>query len=322
MWLMWPFWITVGAGFAAFSIWLLNRNRRAGGAIRVSTVAAFAACSLTAFGTGGYLGWWYSGRSNPAERDLLPGVRHVRLLMNEPRRIVANIVFVNLEAASLNFEVTPPDPTEEPNLKARTVEEFLKETGSLVAMNANFFHPFHSESPWNYYPRAGDPVKVLGFAAAKGHAYSTQMWAGATIYLSRENQVQIGGTTSNYWNAIAGDQWLVRNGTNIGKADAFGAYPRAAIGLNATGDRLLLAVIDGKQPGFSEGMTLPELAALLQNQGAHDAVNLDGGGSVTLVARDVDGKPTLLNSPIHTRIPGRQRPVGNHVGIRAQQNRN
>lgn len=104
----------------------------------------------------------------------------------------------------------------------------------------------------------------------------------------------------------------------MAKADAFAVYPRAAGGLNAAGDELILALVDGKQPGFSEGMTLPELAELLNSRGAHDAVNLDGGGSVTLVAADSRGKPVVLNSPIHTRIPGRQRPVGNHLGIRVK----
>ena len=49
--------------------------------------------------------------------------------------------------------------------------------------------------------------------------------------------------------------------------------------------------------------------------GAHDAMNLDGGGSSTLVVRGEDGQPRILNSPIDLYIPGRERPVGNHLGI-------
>ena len=100
------------------------------------------------------------------------------------------------------------------------------------------------------------------------------------------------------------------------KEDSFGIYPRAAVAVDATGRTLIFAVVDGKQPGFSEGMSLPELAELLRSRGAYHAINLDGGGSVTLVARDKSGKAVALNSPIHTRIPGRQRPVANQFGIR------
>ena len=51
------------------------------------------------------------------------------------------------------------------------------------------------------------------------------------------------------------------------------------------------------------------------DQGAFAAMSLDGGGSSTLVIEGQDGKPRILNSPIDNYIPGRERPVGNHLGI-------
>lgn len=44
-------------------------------------------------------------------------------------------------------------------------------------------------------------------------------------------------------------------------------------------------------------------------------MNLDGGGSTTLVMEGDNGQPVLLNSPIDSRIPGRERAVANHLGI-------
>ena len=44
-------------------------------------------------------------------------------------------------------------------------------------------------------------------------------------------------------------------------------------------------------------------------------MNLDGGGSSTLVVEGPDGEPRVLNSPIDNYIPGRERPVANHLGI-------
>ena len=92
-------------------------------------------------------------------------------------------------------------------------------------------------------------------------------------------------------------------------------HPRTAIGYSRNGKFLYIVVVDGRQPFYSEGVTLAELAQLMLNLGAHDAMNLDGGGSSALVVRGADGSPRVLNSPIDLYIPGRERPVANHLGI-------
>lgn len=69
-----------------------------------------------------------------------------------------------------------------------------------------------------------------------------------------------------------------------------GRYPRCALGI---GDDELLAVsCDGRRSGVDAGLELGELARLLVSFGARDAINLDGGGSATLVHRG-----HLLNRP-------------------------
>jgi hypothetical protein len=77
-------------------------------------------------------------------------------------------------------------------------------------------------------------------------------------------------------------------------------------------------VADGRQPNYSEGVNLPELAQIILDAGGFNALNLDGGGSTALVMQGQDGQPLQLGSAIHTRIPGRERPVANHLGIFAQ----
>ena len=297
----------------AAMVWRWGRGRWKVFARAIAFVLAVVA--VLALGVSFYLAWWFLGRSSAQERMLFEGVEYRRVVSSEPVKFVAHLVVVDLRAAGLSFVVTPDEAGG--SVKAATVGEFLKRNDVQVALNANFFDPFHSNSPWDYYPKAGDAVRVLGVAASRGEVYSTQVWADATVYLSESNRVQIGGRVEKIWNAIAGDQWLVRGGTNVAKADRFGRYARAGIGLNAAGDRLILAAVDGKQPGYSEGVTLPEFAELMKRYGAREAVNLDGGGSVTLVAQSENGGMEVLNSPIHTRIPGRQRPVANHLGIRA-----
>jgi hypothetical protein len=69
-----------------------------------------------------------------------------------------------------------------------------------------------------------------------------------------------------------------------------GRYPRCALGVN---EREILAVCcDGRRSGVDGGLELAELARLMISFGAEEAINLDGGGSATLVHRK-----HLLNRP-------------------------
>jgi hypothetical protein len=90
--------------------------------------------------------------------------------------------------------------------------------------------------------------------------------------------------------AVGGFPVIVQNGRDVvaeqeGINENFGPrrHPRTAVGWNA--QRLLLVVVDGRQPAWSVGMTLAELAALFIRLGATDAINLDGGGSSAMVIR-------------------------------------
>ena len=84
-------------------------------------------------------------------------------------------------------------------------------------------------------------------------------------------------------------------------------HPRTAIGLLADG-RALLLVVDGRQPAWSVGMSLEELARLFLEFGAVDAINLDGGGSTTMtVERKIVNKPS---------DPTGERPVSDIIAVR------
>ena len=69
-----------------------------------------------------------------------------------------------------------------------------------------------------------------------------------------------------------------------------GRYPRCALGVSD--DELLAVCCDGRRSGVDAGLELAELARLLLSFGVRDAINLDGGGSATLVHRG-----HLLNRP-------------------------
>ena len=73
-------------------------------------------------------------------------------------------------------------------------------------------------------------------------------------------------------------------------------HPRTAIGIDRDTGQVLMLVVDGRQ-SFSRGYTMVELANLMTTLGAEDALNLDGGGSSTLLALDPNGVLGVRNSP-------------------------
>lgn len=80
-------------------------------------------------------------------------------------------------------------------------------------------------------------------------------------------------------------------------------HPRTAAGYNEDSTKAFFVVVDGRQAGLSVGMSLNELADLMLSMGAYNAVNLDGGGSSTMVVHN-----QVVNSPSD---PGGERSVAN-----------
>jgi len=109
--------------------------------------------------------------------------------------------------------------------------------------------------------------------------------------------------------AITGNKFLLRDGL-IEVVDDREMHPRTAIGIDRDTHRLLLLVIDGRQ-SFSRGYTMVELANKMIDLGADEALNLDGGGSSTMVAKKPNGVVGVINSP----SDGFQRSVANALEV-------
>jgi hypothetical protein len=171
----------------------------------------------------------------------------------------------------------------------------------------------------DYYPHVDDPVIPLGFTASKGKIYSYGQpetpGVEPTLYISRQHYPSFNIRPENIWFAISGDRMLIDRGEIEDGLDDSELDPRTAIGINQNGRYVYLAVVDGRQPFYSDGATFLELAELLKKQGAYFAMALDGGGSSTMVIEGENGEPLILNSPIDSYIPGRERPVANHLGV-------
>jgi exopolysaccharide biosynthesis protein len=89
-------------------------------------------------------------------------------------------------------------------------------------------------------------------------------------------------------------------------------HPRTALGFDDTGAWLLLTVVDGRQPGFSEGVTLVELAEIFKSRGCTQSINLDGGGSSIMMIQELGKAGRTVNSP-SGKTP---RPVPVMLGVR------
>jgi hypothetical protein len=290
----------------------------------------------------GVVRFWMGMRAQPAAANqaLFQGVTYAREIRVEPRPMVIHVVTVDLRAPGINLLVTPGDPKADLPLKARTTSQFLDEFGVQIAINGDGVTPWHSYSPLDYYPHSGDPVDPIGLAASNGVTYSDYTDAEPTLYISRANQARFNSPTGKVYTAISGNAMLVQQGKSLfsmadlppqPKSEKRGnqptvepsqntsetPQPRTAVALDRRNQKLIIVVVDGRQPGYSEGATLAELADILITHGGFTGMNLDGGGSSTLVI-EKNGKPTVLNSPIDNQIPGRERPVGNHLGIFAQ----
>ncbi len=119
--------------------------------------------------------------------------------------------------------------------------------------------------------------------------------------------------------AVGGKPLLVRDSVMVANIDSAGGvafsttrHPRTAVGITNNRKRLLLVVVDGRQKPYSDGMTLRELAALMLALGARDALNLDGGGSTTMVYAD---SLHMLRVANHPSDPAGERPVGDALAI-------
>lgn len=267
------------------------------------------------------LGAWLlfgSGRPAPvpARHSYYDGaVTYHRRVYYLPHLVVAHVLTVDTKAAGLRLLVTPPDNSEGPPLDARTTSQFLSEYGLQFAVNGDGFSPWWSRGPLDYYPRAGDPVTPNGFAASGRTVYAEG--GDPILYIGPRNTLSI-RKPGRVFHAVAGDRFLLLGGEPVEGLDDGEREPRTAVGFNKNGRWLYLVVVDGRQPFYSQGVTFLELARILKAHGAHYAMSLDGGGSSTMVMQGDDGQPVVLNSPIDQRLPGRERPVANHLGILIQ----
>jgi len=151
--------------------------------------------------------------------------------------------------------------------------------------------------------RAGHRIKgFMLVGRGSGARLLRQLKFGDRISIAR-------GITGRPGMAITSNSFLVRNGVRT-VTDDREMHPRTAIGISHDTSEILMLVVDGRQAA-SRGYTMVELADMMLRLGAEEALNLDGGGSSTLVARRPNGVNRVLNKP----SDGRPRKVANAIQV-------
>lgn len=224
--------------------------------------------------------------------DIVPGVRRLHRVTATPWNINALVVDVtnpHVRVGTLLKNENPgPDGGE-------TVSGMASRHSALAAINCDYFQFGTAQDHQPQGLAIADGTQVGGFVNGR----LSWVMNGTTL----ESFLGVYATSFPYtppswiFNAVSGGPRLVRNGmvsieNTTGLPDAYARNPRTALGISQDKTKLILAVVDGRQPGFSIGMTGPELGNFLIELGAWDAMGFDSGGSSTFFLGG-----SVLNNP-------------------------
>lgn len=243
---------------------------------------------------------------------------------SEPRPLAISVARLDLECPDIQISaMVADDPDGKGPAEAALTDprELAKARGALVAVNANAFSALPDETgerPQGW--RTGMPVDIAGLVVTGGDRLSGSYGhAGNDLcfWLSEKDRPHIGPLPGEYAPVReAVNAWwidLVKDGKILPRSGG-DRHPRTAIGLDENRRWLFLVVVDGRQPGYSTGMTGRELAELMLRLGADRAINLDGGGSSIMLAHNPNGQLQIVNRP----SGGKPRPIPVLLGVKSR----
>lgn len=246
------------------------------------------------------------------------GIRHIHRTTTVPRELDMHFIEIDLTAPGIDFAITPSNGAAAGETNGQTTRQFVTQQNAQLGINGSF-----SAFPSNAWV-------VEGIAATQGNVYSLfEEFRRTALNISIDKVATIirstdTGTTTGtahtpdvpLYNTLGGEARLLNNGNNVAPSANETLNPRSAAGVSVDGKKILLMTVDGRNTGHSLGVTRPELADLLKQYGAWNAINLDGGGSTTLVFSDP--VPRVINIPSDTNAagqPGVERTVGSNFAV-------
>jgi exopolysaccharide biosynthesis protein len=253
------------------------------------------------------LGWLCGGCSLSAEKLQSKclqkhGIRYWVAVKQQPRPL--RIHHLQVDLANRNNDVVAlladdPDGSGSATASLESPLTLARRSRAIAMVNAN---------PWQSLPDAAGkrttnwqehmPVETLGLAVSQGQLYNRPTEQNCSFYIDTTGAAHVGtpDNLAEVREGVAGFAQLVREGKLL--PDPGGPiHPRTALGLDQSRRQLFLVVVDGRQPGYSEGMSNRELAEYMQSLGCTDAMNLDGGGSSIMILGCVADDPQVVNDP-------------------------
>ena len=237
---------------------------------------------------------------------------------SDPRPLKIHFLMVDLTSKNLEVIAIPgddPDGKGPAESQLTSPITLFKKYNTVAAINANAFDSLSKEKTDHPLWYEGQPVDIHGMVVSEGRAVSPVEAKRTVFWLDAGHKPHIGDPAKEASVTEAVSDWfspLIINSRIIPDTSDSEMHPRTALGFDDSGKWLLLVVVDGRQPGYSEGVTLYELAKIMQARECTQSINLDGGGSSIMLIREPDGKVRMLNSP----SGGAPRPVPVLLGIR------
>lgn len=243
-----------------------------------------------------------------------PGISYFEGRIREPKLRFWGLR-VDLTEPALRIVVSEKEGNLDGIIPSTKTTSFVRRYDCLAGINTNPFSPVSGKE--------GEDRTIVGITLSQGAvvALPHPQFDGLVFYDGGKaaivNQAAITEEQIHtIKNAVGGFYAVLRDGVVLEGARNRGnaRHPRSGVGVSADGSVLYLLVIDGRQMS-SIGATEAEVGIILQKLGAHDGLNLDGGGSTALALKFPDGKVRAVNTPIHKLIPGNERAVATCLGI-------
>lgn len=257
-------------------------------------------------------------------KTLCNGIEHVNFKIEDPLLNV-NVLRIDATSPNLVFHTTSPSKNwvaDENETDRRTLTDSVVEENMVVAVNANFYRPFNAETL-----NTRGPADNKGLVVSNGVLVSPTLDGFASFIQNKDKTVEIrtvreGDSLDNIQTAVSGHNTVLKNGKcpiiALVESQPYlkERHPRTLVGISQDKKYVYLVTIDGRQPEFSVGTSMLESAEIMRQLGASDAVNLDGGGSTTMVYRDESGKPVVLNRPVGLGPANTLRHNANALGVK------
>ncbi len=249
----------------------------------------------------------YDSRITPyarTEEEICEGVRYIHLSCRDKSEAPVEAYMLEVDTKRHRIAVgTPNDGYVAVNVSATIPEMMLSaiEAGRdvIASVNGDFFDMFGDLSP-------------SGLCIKDGRVVANPESRRAFVGMKKSGEVVL-TDIAEYPDAkeeldccFSGYQMVLRDGELYDVAPlepfSFVRHPRTAVGLRKDGT-LLLLVVDGRLPEYSNGASLVDLARIMQSFSADRAINIDGGGSSVMFTRRDDGELRLHNRPADLHRP-------------------